>query len=290
MKSNLITGHTRLTGLLGSPVAHSISPMMHNMAFKLLNLDYVYMCFDVDTTHLKEVTDAFRIMNVRGFNLTMPDKTKMFELADEVSKAASLIGAVNTVIQENGRLIAYNTDGTGYIKAAADAGYPIDGKRIALLGGGGAATAIAVQSALDKAAAITLINRSGKSFDRAELLSEQLNKETTCHVDLCDINDEVALKQCIEASDILINATPLGMSPNEDSCPIPNASFLHPDLVVSDIIYNPKTTKLMKMAKEAGCPTFNGLYMLLYQGAEAFRLFTGHDMPIAPIKEAWFKS
>jgi shikimate dehydrogenase len=288
LNSQPITGHTRLTGLLGSPVAHSISPMMHNTAFRLLGLDYVYLCFDVGTTQLKEVTDALRIMNVRGFNLTMPDKTRMFELADEVSVAAELIGAVNTVVNEDGRFIAHNTDGTGYMRACRDAGYDIIGKRMTLLGGGGAATAIAVQAAIDNVAELTLVNRKGASYDRAQKLADTLSKRTQCKVTTCALEDTTQLKNVLEHSDILTNATPVGMAPNENACPIADCSLLHPNLIVSDIIYNPRTTRLMQMAKQVGCPTFNGLYMLLYQGAEAFRLWTGQDMPIEPIKAQYF--
>src|SRR5574344_1607603 len=144
-----ITGHTQLTGLLGSPVAHSISPMMHNEAFRLLNLDYVYLCFDVGTDHLKETVNGLKYAGIRGFNCTMPDKNLMCELADDLSPAAKMIGAVNTVVNDNGKLIGYNTDGIGYMRAVADAGHNIMGKKMTLLGAGGAATAICVQAALD---------------------------------------------------------------------------------------------------------------------------------------------
>ncbi|MDD5949720.1 MAG: shikimate dehydrogenase [Lachnospiraceae bacterium] len=289
MKEQTITGHTKLTGLLGSPVAHSISPLMHNLAFQLKNLNYVYLCFDVGTKDLKTVTDAFRIMNVRGFNLTMPDKTRMFELADSVSPAAELIGAANTVVQENGKLTAYNTDGTGYMRAVQDAGYNIIGKRMTLLGCGGAATAIAVQAALDGVEQITLVNRQGPSFVRARQLADTLSTRTSCQVSICSLEDSTELKKVLDQSDILTNATPAGMAPHEEQCPLPDSSLLHPELIVSDIIYNPRSTKLMQMAQEVGCPVFNGLYMLLYQGAEAFRLWTGVDMPITDVKNAYFQ-
>lgn len=284
----MITGTTRLTGLLGSPVSHSISPLMHNEAFHLLGLDYRYLCFDVGTEDLKCVTDAFRVMNVRGFNLTMPDKTRMFELADEVSTAAALIGAVNTVVVENGRLLAHNTDGTGYMRAVADAGYDLTGKHMVLLGGGGAATAIAVQAALDGLKRITIVNRAGKSFQKAQKLADTLCQKTSCLVDTCALEDTQTLRQLLQDAAILTNATPVGMAPNEDACPLSDPSMLHPGLIVSDIIYNPRTTRLMEEAKKHDAATCNGLYMLLYQGAEAFELWTGQPMPIAPIKEKYF--
>ena len=151
-----ITGHTRLTGLLGSPVSHSISPMMHNEGFEQLGLDYVYLAFDVPVDKLSSVVDSFRAMNVRGFNLTMPHKNEMCALCDFLSPAAEIIGAVNTVVNENGQLIGHNTDGIGYMRALKDAGFNITGKKMTILGAGGAATSIFVQAALDDVSEISL--------------------------------------------------------------------------------------------------------------------------------------
>lgn len=288
MNEHPITGHTTLTALLGSPVAHSISPLMHNEAFRLLGLDYAYLCFDVKPKKLKCVTDAFREMNVRGFNLTMPDKTKMFELADEISPAAAMIGAVNTVVQENGKFHAYNTDGIGYMQAVKDAGFDIIGKNMVLLGCGGAATAIAVQAALDGVRKLTIVNRNGASYQKAVALADTIAKKTDCQTDTCLLEDTPSLKKCIADAHILTNATSVGMAPNDAASPLSSTDLLHPQLIVSDIIYNPRTTLLMEQAKAIGCPTFNGLYMLLYQGAEAFRLWTGQSMPIPEIKEKYF--
>ena len=283
-----ITGHTKLTGLLGSPVSHSISPLMHNEAFRLLGLDYVYLCFDVGEENLAETVQGLRHMGIAGFNCTMPDKTKMCELADGLSPAAEMIGAVNTVVNENGRLIGHNTDGIGYMQAVREAGHDIIGKNMTLLGAGGAATAIAVQAALDGVKELHIFNRRGRSWERAIRLADQINARTSCHASVHDLEDASALKSSLAESAILTNATSLGMAPNTDGCPIPDKSVLHPELIVSDIIYNPRQTRLMSLAKEVGCPTFNGLYMLLFQGAEAFRLWTGHEMPIAPVKEKYF--
>lgn len=147
--SEYITGHTVLTALLGSPVAHSISPMMHNEAFRQLGLDYAYLAFDVDLAHLKDAVDGLKILNCRGFNCTMPHKTLICEYVDHLSQAASLIGAVNTVVNDNGILTGHNTDGIGYMQSVSAAGFDIIGEEMTLLGTGGAATAIAVQAALD---------------------------------------------------------------------------------------------------------------------------------------------
>lgn len=283
-----ITGHTVLTGLLGSPVAHSISPMMHNEAFRQLDLDYVYLCFDVGTQNLKTAVEGLKALGVRGFNCTMPDKNLMCELADKLSPAAKMIGAVNTVLNENGVLTGYNTDGMGYMQAVKDAGYDIIGKKMTLLGAGGAATAVCVQAALDGVKEINVFSIRDQFFERAQKMVDAINRETNCKASLYDFEDESVLKKSIDESDILTNGTSVGMAPNTDACIIKDASFLHEGLIVSDVIYNPKETKLLRMAKENNCHTFNGLYMLLYQGAEAFKIWTGKEMPVEIIKEKYF--
>ncbi len=288
MENKTITGHTGLTGLLGSPVSHSISPLMHNEAFRLLGLDYVYLCFDVGTDTLKTAVEGLKTIGIKGFNCTMPDKNLMCELCDELSPAARMIGAVNTVLNDNGKLIGYNTDGVGYMRSVTDAGFSIIGKKMTLLGAGGAAVSICTQAAIDGVSSIDIYNRPGENFNRAVALADTLNKETACQVSVHEIADATSLNDSISGSAILVNGTSLGMAPNTDTCPINDASVFHSGLIVSDIIYNPRETKLLSLAKAHGCPTFNGLYMLLYQGAEAFRIWTGKDMPVAPIKEKYF--
>lgn len=283
-----ITGTTKLTGLLGSPVAHSISPMMHNEAFSILGLDYVYLCFDVGTDSLKTVVEGMKTMGVRGFNCTMPDKNLMCELADDLSPAARLIGAVNTVVNDNGKLTGYNTDGIGYMQSVKDAGHDIIGKNMTLLGAGGAATAVCTQAALDGVASINVFSIKDQFFDRAKNMVDNINKNTNCKASLYDLEDKTELNKSIGNSQILTNATSVGMSPNTDNCIITDESVFRNDLIVSDVIYNPRETKLLKIAKEHGCKTFNGLYMLLYQGAEAFKIWTGKEMPIKEIKEKYF--
>lgn len=283
-----ITGTTKLTGLLGSPVAHSISPMMHNEAFSILGLDYVYLCFDVGTDSLKTVVEGMKTMGVRGFNCTMPDKNLMCELADDLSPAARLIGAVNTVVNDNGKLTGYNTDGIGYMQSVKDAGHDIIGKNMTLLGAGGAATAVCTQAALDGVASINVFSIKDQFFDRAKNMVDNINKNTNCKASLYDLEDKTELNKSIGNSQILTNATSVGMSPNTNNCIITDESVFRNDLIVSDVIYNPRETKLLKIAKEHGCKTFNGLYMLLYQGAEAFKIWTGKEMPVKEIKEKYF--
>jgi quinate/shikimate dehydrogenase len=284
-----ITGHTVLTGLLGSPVSHSISPMMHNEAFRLLNLDYAYLAFNVGEDNLKTAVEGLKILGARGFNCTMPDKNLMFELADNVSPAAELIGAVNTVVNDNGILTGHNTDGVGYMQAVKDAGFHIIGKKMTLLGAGGAATAVCVQAALDGVAEIDVFSIKDQFFDRAVRLIDNINVKTNCKASLYELPDDTILRKSISESDILTNGTSVGMAPNVDKSIINDNSMFHENLIVSDVIYNPPKTKLLKLAEEAGLQTFNGMYMLLYQGAEAFKLWTGQEMPVEPIKEKFFK-
>ena len=283
-----ITGHTVLTGLLGSPVSHSISPMIHNEAFKHLELDYVYLAFDVNEKNMESAVNGLRTLNVRGFNVTMPGKNIMPTLCDKLTPAAEITGAVNTVVNDNGILTGHTTDGIGYMRAVEDAGHDIIGKKMTLLGAGGAATSIFVQAALDGVSEISIFNNRSKNFERAQNIIKKLSEYTSCKVKLFDYEDDSILKREIGDSAILINGTSVGMAPNIDQSIITNSSMFHKDLIVSDIIYNPRETKLMKLAKEAGCQTFNGLYMLLYQGAEAFKIWTGQEMPIDIIKQKYF--
>lgn len=284
-----ITGHTRLTALLGSPVAHSISPLMHNEAFQLLDLDYTYLCFEVNEETLPAAVDGLKACGIRGFNLTMPNKNKIVELLDELSPAARLIGAVNTVVNDDGHLTGYNTDGVGYMQAVKDAGYDITGKTITIMGAGGAATAICAQAALDGVEKIHIFARETSRFwDRTQKLAENINSTLPCKAVLHENKDTAALAQAISESALLLNATSVGMAPNTEGTIIEDTSLYHPDLIVSDVIYNPRKTRFLKEAREAGCRTFNGMYMLLYQGAEAFRLWTGKEMPVKEIKANFF--
>ncbi len=286
--TSTITGTTRLTAVLGSPIQHSISPQMHNEAFRILNLDYAYLAFDIDTNTLPAAVEALKTLHARGYNLTMPNKNLMCNLCDHLSPAARIIGAVNTVVDDNGILTGHTTDGTGYMMSVKDAGFDIIGKKMTLLGAGGAATSIMVQAALDGLSEISVFCRPESRFlERTKKIISDLNEQTACRVRLFHYDDSL-LKRELSDSAILTNATSVGMTPNETDSLITDPSMFHPELVVSDIIYHPFKTRLMQIAESAGCPTFNGLYMLLYQGAEAFRLWTGVDMPVQPIKEKYF--
>lgn len=285
---NKISGNTRLLCLLGNPVAHSKSPAMHNLAFESLGLDYVYLAFPCTEKQFDGTVETLKQIGARGFNCTMPCKRIAAKRCDVLSPAAELMNSVNTVVIEDGRLIGHNTDGYGYMKSLEDAGHGIVGKEMTLLGSGGAASALLAQAALDGASAIHVFARKGNSWNAVEEEIERIHARTSCHVTLKELSDEASLREDIAGSALLVNASSVGMAPDTDGCLIPDASFFHPDLVVSDVIYNPEKTKLLQMAEEAGLSTFNGMYMLLYQGAEAFRLWTGMQMPTDLIKKEVF--
>lgn len=283
-----ITGHTGLLCLLGSPVAHSISPAMHNEACKQLGLDYAYLAFDVPEEKMPQAVEGLRTMGARGWNITMPGKNIMCKLADKLSPASEISGACNTIVNEDGVLTAYTTDGVGFMRAVKDKGVDIIGKKMTLLGAGGAATAILVQAALDGVAEIQVFNIKDAFWERAQDIVNQLNERTACQVTLHDYEDPEVLRAAIADSAILVNGTSVGMAPKTDATIITDTTMFQPDLFVFDVIYNPKETRLLREAKAAGCKTSNGMYMLLYQGAASFELWTGQEMPVDIIKEKYF--
>lgn len=280
-----ITGHTELIGLIATPIRHSSSPTMHNEAFAKLGLDYAYLAFEVGTEELEDTVKGFRAMKVRGSNVSMPNKTVVHKYLDKLSPAAELCGAVNTIVNDDGVLTGHITDGIGCMSALKDAGVDIIGKKITIVGAGGAATAIQVQAALDGVAEISIFNKKDKFFENAEKTVEKLNSKTNCKVALYDLDNLNKLKEEIASSVLFINATGVGMKPLEGITYIPDTSFFRPDLTVLDIVYAPRETALLKLAKSAGCRTLNGLGMMLFQGAAAFKMWTGKDMPIDYMKE-----
>lgn len=284
-----VTGHTQTLCLFGSPVSHSGSPAMYNYSYEKLGLDYVYTCYDVKEEDMEKALEAVRLFNFRGGNVTMPGKIAAYTLCDELSDSAKLIGAVNTFVNEDGKLIGHNTDGIGFVKNLADHGVDIKGKKITVAGGGGAATAIQCQCALDGVKEISIFNKKDAFFERTVNTANRI-KETVpgIIVNVYDIDDENKLAEEIATSDIFCNATVVGMKPMDDQSIIKNTSVFRPDLVVCDVVYNPIETKLLREAKAAGCKTVGGKGMLLWQGVAAFKLHTGCDMPVEEVKAKFF--
>ncbi|MGB3211344.1 MAG: shikimate dehydrogenase [Desulforhopalus sp.] len=272
---------TKLVILLGNPLGHSVSPPMHNRVFETLSMDYCYMPVEVNENNLATVFAGLIKMNVAGLNVTIPHKIRVMEYLDELDPLAATIGAVNTICVRNGKTIGYNTDGAGFIRSLEEeTGISTKGKRFLLLGCGGAARAIAMTLAFSGAGKISICNRT---FAKAEALVSEINgKIGNC----AEVVEQTLHSQAevLQHCDVLINTTSLGMHPREDILPI-DESLLLPHLIVADIVYNPLTTRLLQAAQRKGCKTVPGLGMLIYQGAAAFKLWTGVDPVVSEMSD-----
>lgn len=280
-----ITGHTELIGLLATPIRHSKSPMMHNTAFEALGLDYAYLAFDIQPDQLADSVKGLKALGAKGWNVSMPYKTAIIPLLDEISEASRLCESVNTVINQDGRLYGTVTDGTGYMMSLRDYGFDVIGKKMTVLGCGGAATAICIQAALDGVKEISIFNASDAFFPRAEENARKIRENTGCIANAYPLEDKERLRAEIASSMLLANATNVGMGKLEGVSLITDKTMLRPDLICTDVIYTPEETAFLKLAREVGCPTMNGTGMVLYQGAEAFRLWTGKEMPVDAVKK-----
>ena len=273
-----IKGSTNIVGLIGHPVEHSFSPPMHNAAFDKLGMDYAYVAVDDNPNNLKSAINAGESLNIKGFNVTIPHKINVIQFLDEIDEVASLIGAVNTIDFKN--LKGYNTDGIGAAKAIEEV-TSIKNKNVVVAGAGGASRAISFYIAKYGAESITILNRN---IDRAKSLASDISDSGLINDVTADsiskINDYLA------NADILIDTTPIGMHPNYDDEPIARAENMHEDLVVFDAVYNPNETVLLKEAIKAGAKPVYGIKMLLYQGAESFKIWTGRDAPVDEMEKA----
>ena len=281
--SERITGHTELIGLMAYPIRHSSSPAMQNEAFAKLGYDYAYLAFEVGT--VEDAVKAIRTLKMRGSNVSMPNKTLVGQYLDELSPAAEMCGAVNTIVNDHGHLTGHITDGIGFMAALKDNNINAIGKKMTIVGAGGAATAIEIQAALDGVGEIVIFNRKDEFWDRAVSTVEKINTRTSSHAVLYDLADLDQLKKEMADSYIFVNATGVGMKPLEGQSVVPDKSYFRPELIVVDVPYSPLETAMRSMAKEVGCKTMNGLGMMLFQGSAAFELWTGEPMPIEHMKE-----
>lgn len=278
-----ITGHTELVGLMAYPIRHSQSPTTHNLAYDRNGDDVIQLAFEVDNDSLKDAVQSIRALKMLGSNVSMPNKTVVHQYLDEVDDAARLCGAINTVVNvrdENGEvtgyLKGYNTDGMGYWRGLKEAGIDYKGKKLVLIGTGGAAAAIAVRGALDGLASIEIFNIKDKFYDRGVDIAKLINENTECKAEMHDLADLDLLKEKMHEADLFCDATGVGMHPLEDLSNIPDGSFFKPDLIVTDTVYAPRETVMMKQAKDAGVKTvMNGLSMMLFQALIAIELYTG---------------
>ena len=276
-----IDGYTRLAAVVANPIKHSISPFIHNSAFEATNTNGVYLAWEVDATELAETVANIRRYQMYGINLSMPYKEQVIPYLDELSEEARLIGAVNTVVNREGTLIGYNTDGKGFFKSLPS--FKISRKRLVLLGAGGAAKAILAQAILDGVSQISVFVRSS-SMEKTRPYLEKIQNATGFRVDLFALEDVQDLQDSITKADLLVNATSVGM--DGSSQPIPTSIVLPEKLMVADVIYQPFETPFLKWARNQGNQSINGLGMLLYQAAEAFELWTGKEMPTDQIWES----
>ncbi len=286
--ANRIQGTTRLIGLIGTPIKHSRSPHMHNSAFEKTGQDYAYLCLEVGKEGLKQALEALKLFNAKGSNITFPNKQEVIKYLDEISEDAEIIGSVNTITidDETKKIKGYNTDGRGFVASIEERKIDYKGKKVVLLGVGGAGRAIAIQLAYEGVGELII-----KDIDEALMkeVKETINKSIpNCKVKL--INDEDALKEELKDAVLLVNATPLGMKGRVDMCAISSSDVLgDTKAFVYDIVYEPRETKLMKYAKEKGLQTTNGINMMLWQGALAYKIWLGVDMPIDYVRGELFE-
>lgn len=275
----MISGKTKLCGLMGDPVEHTMSPAMHNAAYRQMGLDYVYVPFHVRPEGLGKAIDGMRAFNMRGLNVTIPHKVAVIPFLDKLDTLVEKISAVNTIVNDNGVLTGYNTDATGFLRALLEKGIEPRGKKALILGAGGASRAVSHILADSGAERLIILNRAEElnwAYDLAGNISQLYNMDAKAG----QLNRE-SLDSVMERIDIsiLVNTTSVGMTPDVDSTPI-DADLLRPGLVIFDVVYNPLRTQLLKDAEAAGAETISGIEMLAWQGALAFEKWTGQEAPL----------
>jgi len=280
LRRTRLSGKTKLIALLGSPVSHSKSPQMQNGVFEALGLDFAYLAFDVGLERVGDAVSALRTLGVCGANVTMPLKRAICGHLDKLSESAEMAGAVNVIVNDNGVLTGHITDGVGYAMSLADAGVDLAGKSMTIVGIGGASTAVAIEAARQGVRYITFFNKRDGFFDGGARTVQLLKDRLGCHARLWDLADLDRLRDSMACSDIFVNGTPVGMEGSLDQSVVPDPNWFHPRLTVTDLIYVPEETKLLKTARSAGCKAVSGLGMQLFQAVDAFRLWTGQPMPV----------
>lgn len=270
-----VNSTTVCLGIFGNPLGHSLSPLMHNAALKKMGLNYVYLPFMISHHEIHKAVEAMRILNIRGVNVTIPFKEQVMKYLDELDESARRCGAVNLIINEDGCLKGYNTDGAGFIKGLEQQGAK-PGKKAVIIGAGGAARSIT--AALINAGAEHL-NFLDLDYDKAENLSRISRKNASVVAEANVISDDIFALTAAEA-DIIINCTPVGMYPGIGNCPVKSLDMLKDEAVVCDVIYNPLETKLLALARDRGLKTVNGLPMFIWQGALSLEMMTGYKPPL----------
>ncbi|MEF2656050.1 MAG: shikimate dehydrogenase [Eggerthellaceae bacterium] len=284
-----ISGHTHIISLLGSPIRHSMSPATHNLSFEKLGVDSVYVVFDVTESDLPQIVQAMKHMDGwDGSNVTMPCKQAIIPLLDGLSESAELMGAVNVLKKEDGKIIGHNSDGIGFMNNLRKHGVNTSGETMTLIGPGGAGSAIVVQAALDGAKKVHVFAREGgPSYTRSTTLLPRVAEKTGCELILHAFEDKEAMKQAIAESDVLVNATPVGMGAESLESPVP-AEFITPEIVVADAVYHPRMTKLLTDAEAKGCTIVGGIGMMIEQAATGEEIWYDVEMPTQEILDELF--
>jgi len=277
---NELTGKTRICGVIGDPIEHTLSPTMQNAAFNALKLDVAFLAFKVKPAELENAVNGMRALNIRGLNVTMPHKSTVMNFLDRIDLSAQIVNSVNTILNKESKLFGFNTDGVGALKALRENGVEPKGRKVLLLGAGGAARAIAYAMAKESDE-LAVLNRTVKpAQELVKLLEKTANKKI-----VAGALSPKEIEQNLQDSDILINATSIGMKPKVDESLVA-PKLLRPDLAVMDIVYNPIETKLAKDAKAAGAKVVSGVEMLIYQGAASFEIWTGKSAPVEVMRQA----
>ncbi|MDI7278261.1 MAG: shikimate dehydrogenase [Anaerolineae bacterium] len=277
-----IRGSTRLLGVIGDPVAHSRSPAMHNAAFRALGLDWCYLPLHVTPTNLEAALRGLIALEFVGANVTIPHKEHAAALCNELTPAAEAVAAVNTLTVQGESLAGDNTDVGGLLLTLAEAGVDVEGRESVVLGAGGSARAV-VYALAQSGARVAVANRT---LERAEALVERLQSRVRGQVQALSLADTAALQASLERATLLVNTTPVGMSPGPDESPLPAGLRFHPGLTVLDLVYAPRQTRLLRDAAAQGCRVIEGLRVLVYQGALSFECWTGRAAPVEVMTRA----
>lgn len=282
MTADAVTGRTRLAGVIGDPVAHSLSPAMHNAAYAALGLDWCYLPLHVTPARLEAALRGLVALGFAGANVTIPHKERAAALADELTPAARAVGAVNTLTVRGEELLGDNTDVGGTLMAVAEAGVELEGRRAVVLGAGGSARAV-VYALAEAGAAVTVANRTPT---RAEELVQDLAPRVRGEVEALPLADAGGLQARLAGAALLVNTTPVGMQPGPDLSPLPAGVRCGPELTVLDLVYAPRRTRLLRLAAARGCRTIEGLRVLVHQGALSFTIWTGRAAPLEAMARA----
>ncbi|MDR0299437.1 MAG: shikimate dehydrogenase [Streptococcaceae bacterium] len=278
-----INGQTRMAAVVANPIQYSLSPFIHNLAFEETGENGAYLAWEVAERDLIQVLHNIRALNMYGINLSMPYKSIAMWFPENLSERAKLIGAINTIVNKNGKLTGHNTDGIGFFKSLEEEDFFPNGKTVTIIGGGAAAIAIIAEAALQKTRKINVFARKSESYLPLEKKLQTLSSLTAVEIELFDLQRQDKLQEALDQSNLFINATSVGM--DGQSMPISVEHTAKPELLVVDVIYKSLKTPFIKWAESQNLKAKNGLGMLIYQAAESFKLWTGKSMPIELIKK-----